>query len=269
MMNRNPFWRDKCVIITGASSGIGWALAEHLATRHARLGLLARRGAVLEELAAKLRTDGTSVAAAVADVCDPEQTRAAIARLEQALGPCDVLIASAGIHRYTPGDGFDVANANAVVTTNVQGVINAIGAVLPGMLARRRGRVVGIASIAGMLGLPQVAAYSASKAAVVTLMESLRVDLARYGLKVTTICPGFVNTPMIRGHWPKLLLFLLQPPEAARRITRAIERGRAEYWFPRPLWLVARLARTLPHGVYRRLVTRLVRTAGSPRRTSW
>jgi short-subunit dehydrogenase len=268
-MNGNPFWRDKCVIITGASSGIGWALAEHLAARGAKLGLLARRSAPLQELAAKLQASGTAAAVAVADVCDADQTQAGIAHLEQTLGPCSVLIANAGIHRYTPGDGFDVRDANAVIATNVQGVINAVGAVLPGMLSRRTGRIAGIASIAGMLGLPQVAAYSASKAAVVTLMESLRVDLARYSVRVTTICPGFVETPMIRGHRRKLLLFVLSPPAAARRIARAIEHGRAEYWFPRRMWLVARLARLLPHGVYRRLVARLVLPDGESGRTSW
>ena len=268
-MNREPFWRDKCVIISGASSGIGRALAEHLATRGARLGLLARRAALLDELADKLRGDGAVVAVAAADVGNPEQTRAAIRRLEQALGSCEVLIANAGIHRYTPGHDFDIANANAVITTNVQGVINAIGAVLPDMVARRKGHVVGVASIAGMLGLPEVSAYSASKAAVLRLMESLRVDLAHHGVKVTTICPGFVDTPMIHGHRRKLLLFVLQPPQAARRIARAIERGRAEYWFPWPTWLIARLARALPFGVYRWLATRLVRRDGGAGRIPW
>jgi short-subunit dehydrogenase len=266
-MNREPFWRDKCVIITGASSGIGWALAEHLVSRGARLGLLARRAALLDELAAKLGSD--SVGVATADVCDAEQTRVAIRRLEQSLGPCEVLIANAGIHRYTPGYEFDAANANAVISTNVQGVINAVGAVLPAMVARRKGHLVGIASIAGMLGLPEVGAYSASKAAVLRLMESLRVDLARHGVKVTTICPGFVDTPMIRGHRRKLLLFVLQPPEAARRIARAIERGRAEYWFPWPMWLIARLARALPPWIYRWVAARLVRGDGGLGRTPW
>jgi len=268
-MNRKPFWRDKCVIITGASSGIGWALAEHLATRGVKLGLLARRAALLDELAAKLRDDGAVVGVATADVGNPAHTRAAIRRLEQTLGPCDVLIANAGIHRYTPGHEFDIANANAVITTNVQGVINAVGAVLPDMVARRKGHVVGVASIAGMLGLPEVGAYSASKAAVLRLMESLRVDLARHGVKVTTICPGFVDTPMIHGHRRKLLLFVLQPPEAARQIARAIERGRAEYWFPWPMWLIARLARALPLGVYRWMAARLVRRDGGAGRIPW
>jgi short-subunit dehydrogenase len=114
-----------------------------------------------------------------------------------------------------------------------------------------------VASIAAMLGLPEVGAYSASKAALVTLMESLRVDLHRFGIKVTTICPGFIDTPLIADHPRSVLKFMLQPDEAARRIARAIERGRAEYWFPWQMWLAARLARALPFGLYRRLCARL------------
>ncbi len=117
--------------------------------------------------------------------------------------------------------------------------------------------MVGVASVAGVRGLPGAAAYSASKSAVIKLMESLRVDLHRCNVKVTTICPGFVDTPMIAGHPRRVLKFVLEPPEAARRIARAIERGRSEYWFPWPTWLAARVARALPLGLYVPLVSLL------------
>ena len=177
--------------------------------------------------------------------------------LEESLGSCDVLIANAGTHPYTRGKVFDAENARAVFATNVNGVINAIGAVLPEMVKRRSGHLVAVASMAAMLGLPEVGAYSASKSALVTLMESLRVDLHRFGIKVTTICPGFVETPMIAHHPRSVLKFVLQPAEAAQRIARAIERGKAEYWFPWQMWLVAKLGRALPFGLYRRVCARL------------
>ena len=253
------FWQDKCVLITGASSGIGWALAAHTAARGARVGLLARREEKLAELARSIESGGGRAAFAVADVADPDQIEQALRLLEESLGPCDVLIANAGVHHYTRGDVFNVDDARAVFATNVNGVINAIGAVLPAMLERRSGHLVAVASIAAMLGLPEVGAYSASKAALVTLMESLRVDLHRFGIKVTTICPGFVETPLIANHPRSVLKFVLQPEEAARRIARAIERGKAEYWFPWQMWLAARLARALPFGLYRRVCERLPR----------
>ena len=121
----------------------------------------------------------------------------AVRELEDRLGPCDVLIANAGIYRKTDVRQFDAEEANRVVATNVQGVLNAFGAVLPGMIRRRAGRLAAVASIAGMVGLPGAAAYSASKAAVITLLQSLRVDLYPLGIKVTAICPGYVDTAMI------------------------------------------------------------------------
>ncbi len=257
------FWQDKSVFITGASSGIGWALAECLAARGAKVGLLARRAEKLAELARGIESDGGRAAFAAADVADPDQIEQALRLLEESLGPCDVLVANAGVHHYTRGDVFNVENARAVFATNVNGVINAIGPVLPVMVERRQGHLVVVASMAAMLGLPEVGAYSASKAALVTLAESLRVDLHRFGIRVTTICPGFVETPMIANHPRRVLKFVLQPEEAARRIARAIERGRAEYWFPWQMWLLARLARALPFGLYRRLCSLL------PKRTDW
>lgn len=253
------FWKDKCVLITGASSGIGWALAEHVAARGARVGLIARRTDKLAELARRIESGGGRAAFAVADVADPDQTARAVRLLEDTLGACDVLVANAGVHRHTRGDVFNADNARAVFATNVNGVINAIGVVLPTMVERRRGQLAVVASMAAMLGLPEVGAYSASKAALVTLAESLRVDLHRFGVRVTTICPGFVETPMIASHPRRVLKFVLQPDEAARRIARAIERGRAECWFPWPMWLLARLARALPFGLYRRVCEQLPR----------
>jgi short-subunit dehydrogenase len=255
------YWRDKCVIITGASSGIGWALAEHLAARRAKLGLIARRAEKLKELAAAIETAGGRAVLARADVTDTQETAQACRALEAALGPCDVLIANAGIHHYSPGYDFRPDRANAVFTTNVAGVVNAIGAVLPGMVERRRGHLVAMASIAAMLGLPEVGAYSASKAAIVTLMESLRVDLHRHGVRVTTVCPGFVDTPLIADHARPLLRFILSPADAARRTAWAIEQERAEYWFPWQTWLLARLGRALPFSIYRRICSRLPKRA--------
>jgi short-subunit dehydrogenase len=248
-------------MITGASSGLGEALAYHLAGCGARVGLVARRATELERVATRIRAlpGAPRVALARADVRVAGQMKTAIASLEQSLGDCDVMIANAGRYRFTPGDRFDATVADEVIATNVGGVINALAAVLPGMTERRRGHVVAVASIAALQGLPDSSVYSASKAAVVTLMEGLRIDLSRVGVRVTTVCPGYMDTPMVADNPHKFLV--LAAEDAARRVARAIARGRATYWFPWPTWLLARLGRLLPRSLYTRYMARL------PRRT--
>lgn len=253
-MEAGGFWHQKCTIITGASSGIGWKLAELLAARGARLGLIARREPLLNELAQRITSRSGRATFAVADVTDLPAVRSALRTLEDELGPCDVLVANAGIYRKTNGREFDPAKASAVVATNLQGVIHAIGAVLPGMVKRRGGHLAAVSSIAGALGLPGAAAYSASKAAVMTLLESLRLDLRPWGIKVTTICPGYVDTPMITDEDRATVKNLVSADDAARRIARAIERGRAECWFPWSTWLSTSLVRLLPRSLYDRIM---------------
>lgn len=257
-MKPNPvFWQGKCVMITGASSGIGKALAEHLIKQGAKVGLIARRQAALEQQASSLSAAGGTVAWACADVTDAPALANAVNRLEAQLGHCDVMIANAGIYHKTDVKHFDIAANNAVVATNLQGVINTIGAVLPGMTQRRQGHLVAVASIAGMIGLPGAAAYSASKAAVVTMFQSLRVDLHPIGIKATVAAPGFVDTPLITDEERATLKDLLTAEQAAARICTAIERDRAVDWFPWPTWLVCRLLSWLPAGLYRRAVANI------------
>lgn len=261
------FWSGKCVIVTGASSGIGRALAEHLAAQGARIGLLARRQQLLAEVRERIQRAGGDAVCAVVDVADFDRTLGATRQVQAAFGPCDVLVAGAGIYRQTNGRRFDPNVANQVVATNLQGVINAFGAVLPGMLEGGRGHLAAISSVAGLLGLPTAGAYSASKAAIVILLRSLRLDLRGTGVAVTTVCPGYVDTPIITDQERASLKGLLSAEEAARRIARAIQRGRAEYWFPWRTWLPARLASLLPAQAYQRLVSLLPEMEEPPGRS--
>jgi short-subunit dehydrogenase len=242
-MISKSFWHGKSVLITGGSSGIGRARGVAAAAAEARVGLLARRGEVLAEVAAEIHAAGGAAATLACDVTDAVAVARAVAELEACLGPADIAIASAGLHRVTWP--LDAERSRAVIDANVNGTMNFFAAVLPGMLDRRRGHLCGVASLAAVVGLRKNAAYSASKAAVQMLLESLRVDCHPAGIMVTAAFPGYVDTPMITAEEP------------AARILVAIERGRAEVWFPRWTALQARLLRLLPPAARERIVRRL------------
>ena len=245
------FWTGKCVLVTGASSGIGRALALHLAGRGARLGLIARRETQLAEVAQEIRAGGGAAEFRVVDVRHSEPLTGAVRELEQSLGAADVAVACAGIYRHTPSTALDPAAIEEVMAINLFGVSNFFAAVTPGMAARGRGNLAAIASLAGFIGMPQGGAYSASKAAVVMLLRSLRLDLAPHGIRVTTICPGYVDTPMITDEERRTVAGIVPVEDAARKIARAIERGKAEVGFPWGQWLEVRLAGIVPWWLYR------------------
>src|ERR1044071_3749295 len=247
-------WREKVVLITGASSGIGRALALELGRRGARLGLTARRGEELLKLGEEVERAGGEALAFPADVRDPEALKGVAERVRERWGGVDVLVANAGMSSTTAGTRLNAGEAGDVITINVLGVINSVAAVLPGMLERGAGHLVAISSLSSYRGMPKSSLYSASKAAVSTLFESLRVDLRRSGIDVTTIHPGFIRTPMTAGR-KKKLPFLLEPEDAARRIVRAVERRARTYAFPWQLASLVRVIKHLPDAVYDRIAS--------------
>jgi short-subunit dehydrogenase len=239
-------------IVTGASSGIGRELALELARRGTSLGLLARRPEALEEVASMARSLGARAFVAPCDVRDRAGVHRAVADSERENGPTDLLIASAGIGLGVPAVRFDAAKAEEVLRVNLFGALYAIEAVLPSMLSRGRGHLAGISSLAAYKGFPESGAYSASKAALNVLLEALRVELAPRGVRVTTICPGFVRTAMTqRNSFP--MPFLVGAVPAAKKILRAIERNRRVYRFPWPMALVVGILGLLPGALYDRI----------------
>ena len=257
MKNSSQFWKDKRVFITGASSGIGEALAEELSIQGAKIGLIARRKDKLDIIVNRLSKAAIQIDSACADVTDAQAVKDAVKKLESTLGHCDVMIANAGIYHKTVVGQFDIAKENAVVNTNLNGVINTVGAVLPAMIERKQGHIVAVSSIAGMIGLPAAASYSASKAAVVSLFESLRVDLYEHGVSATVAAPGFVDTPLITDEERETLKDLITAEQAAKRISEAVERNRAVDWFPWQTAWICRFLSWLPSGLYRRAVANI------------
>ncbi|MET0623395.1 MAG: SDR family NAD(P)-dependent oxidoreductase [Pyrinomonadaceae bacterium] len=248
-------WKEKVVLITGASSGIGRALALELGKRGARLGLTARRGEELLKVADEVGRAGGEALALAADVRDPEAMKAAAASVRERWGRIDVLVANAGMSSTTAGTRLDAGEVGDVITINVLGVVNSVAAVLPSMLELGRGHLVAISSLASYRGMPKSGAYSASKAAVSTFFESLRIDLSKSGIDVTVIHPGFIRTPMTANR-KKKLPFLLEVDDAACRIIRAVERRARTYAFPWQLASLVRVIRHMPGRLYDRLASR-------------
>jgi short-subunit dehydrogenase len=247
-------WKEKVVLVTGASSGIGRALAVELGKRGARLGLTARREAELLQVAEEVERAGGKALALPADVRNAEDMNGAAERVREKWGGVDVLIANAGMSTTTAGMSLNAGEASDVISINVIGVVNSVAAVLPDMLKRGSGQLIAISSLASYRGMPKSGAYSASKAAVSTFFESLRIDLRRSGVDVTVIHPGFIRTPMTANR-KKKLPFLLEPEDAACRIIKAIERRARTYAFPWQLAGLVRVIRHMPGALYDRLAS--------------
>jgi short-subunit dehydrogenase len=241
------------VFITGASSGIGAALAAHYAGTGATLGLVARRADALAALAGQL---ATTTATYAADVADHAAMRAAAADFIARHGVPDIVIANAGVSVGTLGsEPEDLPVVERVLRTNVVGLAATLAPFVAPMRAQGGGILAGIASVAGFRGLPGAGAYSASKAAAITWLESLRVELAGSGVAVVTVCPGYIDTPMTRVNRYRMP-FLLGADEGARRIARAIAARRSFAVVPWQMAIAGRVWRALPDWLYDALASR-------------
>lgn len=233
-------------IITGASSGIGLALAQELDRRGWELALLARRTELLTEAVATLKR----ATAVTCDVTSATAVADAVRRAESALGgPFDLAVANAGIGYPTRAAKFDADAAGEIIRVNVIGMINLFSAVVPSMIERRSGRFAGVASLAGHRGLPTASAYSSSKAAMQSFLEASRIELAPYGVGVTIVNPGFIVTPMTAKNRFRMP-FLMKADRAATIIADGLARGKRVIEFPRPMSIAVRLMRHLPDAVY-------------------
>jgi len=237
-------------IITGASSGIGEAVAEELGRRGWKVGVIARRADRLQALVERI---GSGASAAAADVTDREGLQDAIGQLEQTLGPCDLLIANAGIGETVSGTRFDTDAALRVIDVNVNGVIHAIGAVIGAMVERGSGHIAVTSSVAGYRGLPGFGAYSASKSCVTTLVESLRVDLRNRGVSMTAIHPGFVVSELTANNTFSMP-FLVKTERAGKIIVDGLERQKSIICFPWQMRCLMWLVKHLPDWLYDRAV---------------
>ena len=221
------------------------------AAQGATVGLYARRADELTRIAAALAPD--RVATYAGDVRDAASVAEAANAFIARFGTPDIVVANAGVSRGTATDyAGDLATFRDVLDTNVVGLVNTFQPFVAPMRAARHGTLVGVASIAGFRGLPGSGAYSASKAAAIAYLESLRVELRGSGVSVVTVCPGYVDTPMTSGN-PYPMPFLMRPDAAARSIVRAVARRKRFHVLPWPMALFGRMFRALPRPLYDRM----------------
>jgi short-subunit dehydrogenase len=236
----------RVVVITGASSGLGAALAVAYAGPQVALGLVARRRERLAATEAACRAAGARVESAAIDVADADALGAWLGEFDRAY-PVELLIANAGTSGGPDPDsaGEPAATTLRQIEVNLIGAVNTIAPLAPRLCARGRGRIAAIASVAALRGLPYSPGYCASKAGLRAYAEALRPRLARHGIGVTVVCPGFFASPMT-DRWDGPTPFLLSGERAARRIKRGIDRGRARVDFPLPLVMGMRFCDLAP-----------------------
>lgn len=253
--------RPNKIFITGASSGIGAALARAYSAPEVCLGLVARRESVLTALASQL---DCHCSVYPFDVRDAAALQRAATDFMVRFGCPDVVIANAGVSQGTLTEyAEDLQAFQDTIDINVMGMVNTFQPFVSAMREKGGGVLVGIASVAGYRGLPGAAAYSASKSAAISYLESLRVELMRDGLQVITICPGYVATPMTEQN-PYPMPFIMNAETAAWKIVSIITRRKSYTVIPWQMAWVARLLRVMPNWLYDRLFCRAPRKPRHP-----
>jgi NAD(P)-dependent dehydrogenase (short-subunit alcohol dehydrogenase family) len=246
----------KVAWVIGGSSGIGAAVARELQSRGAVVAISARRQDHLAEV-----SSGTMLAVP-ADVTDAASLVAAASRVRDELGPIDLAILAAGYWKQMSAGDWDTETFNRHVQVNLVGMSNSIAAVLPEMLDRRSGVIAGISSVAGYRGLTGSEAYGATKAGQINLLESLRIHVARKGVRVVTVCPGFVRTDLTAGNdFP--MPFIIDADTAGRSICDGLERERTEIVFPVRMALLMKAARLVPVSLWSSMWSRVSPSGGS------
>ncbi|TVQ33926.1 MAG: SDR family NAD(P)-dependent oxidoreductase [Geminicoccaceae bacterium] len=247
-MPREVIW------ITGASAGIGKAIALAYAAEGALVAATARPSERLDEVA-----EHPNVTAFAGDITDGPAMHEVVRRIEAELGPIDRAILNAGTHQPVKAEDFKAAELERLLTINVMGTAHCLEAVLQPMLGRRGGQIAVVSSVAGYTGLPTSAYYGATKAALFNMCEALKFDLDKAGVDMRVIAPGFVRTPLTDKN-EFSMPFLMEPEAAAQRVVKGLKGKQFEVTFPRRFSCILKVLRILPYAAYFALVRRTVKT---------
>lgn len=239
---------EGCAWVTGGSTGIGAAIARKLAAEGWTVAVSARGAEALESLAAGFSGRGRLLPFAL-DVTDAEAVRRTAQQIEAECGPIALAVLSAGTFKAEEAKSFTAARVKLHFDLNVMGVAHVLEALLPAMIARRKGQVAIISSVAGYRGLPTSPSYSGSKAALIAMAEALKLDCDRYNVKIQIVNPGFIKTPLTdKNEFP--MPFLMPVEDAAEALYRGLCGSGFEIAFPRPFVWIMKLIRLLPNPLY-------------------
>jgi short-subunit dehydrogenase len=247
---------NKNILLTGASSGIGYELAKKIATEKCNLALLSRRIDILENLTAELSTSGSKVIAIKCDVANKDEVEAAFNEVKTTFGSIDIAILNSGVSSLINAEQFNSDTAKHIFDVNVTGMIYCIEALLPDFIKNRNGMIVGVSSLADGRGFPRSGAYCASKAAVSIFLESLRIELKKHNVTVITVKPGFVKTAMTAKNNFKMP-FLMNVDKAVSIIMSGIKKEKPIIQFPLPTVLSVKLLKLLPNSLFELIAGRV------------
>jgi NADP-dependent 3-hydroxy acid dehydrogenase YdfG len=237
------------VLLTGASSGIGRAMAIEYAKRGAHVMAVARREPELASLCKQIEGAGGKASFMVCDVADANAAREVVQKAERELGSLDMVVANAGVGHSAHATRLTLEDVSRTIDVNIKGAFATLLAAVPIMLAQKHGQLVGVSSLAGRRALPGGGAYCASKAALSTFLETLRIDLAPSGIKVTDVQPGFVDTPMTKEN-KHPMPFMWDTTKATRVIVDRLQRAPGIIAFPLPLQIASRIGQLVPFSIY-------------------
>ena len=246
---------NKVVVLTGASSGIGYSLSKLLPKENCSVALIARRKEVLDELISNLNLGSRRARAYQCDVSDIEEVRSTFENIKQDFARIDISILNAGVSSRSTIEKYSAKKAKEIIGVNTLGIVNCIEQVLPDFIKRKEGMIVGVSSLAESRGFPRSGFYNASKSAASLLLESLRIEVKPYNIKVITVKPGFVRTPMTdknEFHMP----FLMDVEKAASIILRGIKKEKKIIQFPLPTVIGSKIIKILPDWLFDLLMSK-------------
>lgn len=248
-------FNNKTVLITGASSGIGYSLAKLLPKENCSIALLSRRENVLKDLVKEIKVYNTKIRAYKCDVGNLAEVKNIFQRVKEEFGRINVAILNAGTSQRMDVTNYSSEVAKEIFNANTLGIINCVEQLLPDFIQRREGMIVGVSSLAESRGFPRSGFYSASKAAASLLLESLRIELKTYNIKVITVKPGFVKTPMTdknEFHMP----FILDVDKAAQLILNGIKKEKKIIQFPFTIVIGSKLIKIMPNWLFDYLMSK-------------
>ena len=241
--------QDKVILLTGASSGIGYYLAKLLPKENCSLALIARRKNLLDELADQIDSDKKRLKTYKCDVSVFDEVTTVYNQIKSDFGKIDIAILNAGVSGRTEINNFSSELAHEILGANIYGITNWVDVLLPDFIKRKEGTIVGTSSMADLMGFPKSGLYNASKAAVSIFLESLRIELKPYNIKVITVRPGFIRTPMTDKNEFSMPL-LMDADKAAGIILKGIKKEKRIIQFPLLMAILTGLIRLLPRSLF-------------------